>query len=300
MAGETNDKRGQNIQKQPRRLKIKEIATRAVAGVIYILLILLGVLGGRFTFLLVFGSILGIALFEFYRMVEKKMSHVISKAFNIASGVLLFLSVFLYMEGLCAYALPVIILLYLLALIAAAIFLRRDDILHSTIYSGFGQIYITMPLSLLMFLSYTDTVRDSGNYNWLPVLALFVFIWVNDTAAYFFGSLIGKRKLLEHVSPKKSVEGFIAGIIFTVLASLLFAQLYPAYSTLVWIGFAIVVSLFGTVGDLFESLIKRTFGVKDSGNLIPGHGGILDRIDSLLIAAPAALLYLNIIYYFAV
>jgi len=271
-----------------------------VTGVIYILVILLGILGGRFTFLLVFGAILGIALFEFYRMVEKKMSHDISKTFNIASGVLLFLSVFLYLEGITPYALPTLILLYLLVLIAATIFLRRDDILHSTIYSGFGQIYLTLPLSLLMLLSYTDTVRNSGNYNWLPVLALFVFIWVNDTAAYFFGSLIGKRKLLEHVSPKKSVEGFIAGIIFTVLASLLFAHLCPVYDTLVWIGFAIVVSLFGTVGDLFESLIKRTFGVKDSGNLIPGHGGILDRIDSLLIAAPAALLYLNVIYYFTV
>ncbi|MDI9605146.1 MAG: phosphatidate cytidylyltransferase [Bacteroidota bacterium] len=281
-------------------MKVKEIATRAVTGVIYILVILLGILGGRFTFLLVFGAILGIALFEFYRMVEKKMSHDISKTFNIASGVLLFLSVFLYLEGITPYALPTLILLYLLVLIAAAIFLRRDDILHSTIYSGFGQIYLTLPLSLLMLLSYTDTVRNSGSYNWLPVLALFVFIWVNDTAAYFFGSLIGKRKLLEHVSPKKSVEGFIAGIVFTVLASLLFAHLCPVYDTLVWIGFAIVVSLFGTVGDLFESLIKRTFGVKDSGNLIPGHGGILDRIDSLLIAAPAALLYLNVIYYFTV
>lgn len=181
-------------------MKVKEIATRAVAGVIYILVILLGILGGRFTFLLVFGSMLGIALFEFYRMVEKKMSHAISKVFNIASGVLLFLSVFLYLEGLTPYALPTLILLYLLALLATAIFLRRDDILHSTIYSGFGQMYITMPLSLLMLLSYTDTVRNPGSYNWVPVLALFVFIWVNDTAAYFFGSLIGRRKLLEHVS----------------------------------------------------------------------------------------------------
>lgn len=277
-------------------MKIKDILTRAVAGIIYILVILLGVLGGRFAFLVVFGSILGMGLFEFYRMVEKDTSHAISKAFNITSGILIFISAFLYIEGLSVYALPSLILLYLLVLIASAIFLRRDDILHGTIYSGFGQMYITMPLSLLMLLSYFRTGLSGGGYDWVPVLALFVFLWVNDTAAYFFGSLIGKHKLLEHVSPKKSVEGFIAGILFTLLASLIFAHLYPTFGTLFWIGLSLVVSLFGTVGDLFESLIKRTFGVKDSGNLIPGHGGILDRIDSLLVAAPAAYLYLIIFF----
>ena len=92
--------------------------------------------------------------------------------------------------------------------------------------------------------------------------------------------------------PKKSVEGFIAGIIFTLLASLIFARLFPEFSTFFWMGFAAVVALFGTLGDLFESLIKRTCTVKDTGHLIPGHGGILDRIDSLLVAVPAAYLFL--------
>ncbi len=272
-------------------MNIKDISTRAGAGIIYILVILLGLLGGRFSFLAVFGAILGSGLFEFYRMVEKDTSHAISKIFNIVLGVIIFISVFLYLEGIYTYLLPVCILIYLLILIASAIFLRRHDILHGIIYSVFGQVYITMPLSLLMFISYSPNV--AGNeYDWVPVLALFVFLWVNDTAAYFIGSLIGKHKLIEHISPKKSIEGFIAGILFTMLASLIFARLYPGFSVAFWMGLAIVVSLFGTLGDLFESLIKRTCNVKDAGDLIPGHGGILDRIDSLLVAVPAVFLYL--------
>ncbi len=272
-------------------MNIKDLITRAGAGTIYILVILMGVFGGRFSFLAVFGAVLGVGLFEFYRMVEKDTSHAISKIFNIVLGEFIFLSVFLYLENIFTDALPVMILLYLLILIASAIFIRRQDVLHGIIYSVFGQVYITMPLSLLMLISYShqNNITVEGYY-FLPVLALFVFLWVNDTAAYFIGSLIGKHKLMERISPKKSVEGFIAGIIFTILASFIFARLYPEISTAFWIVYAIIVSFFGTFGDLFESLIKRTYAVKDTGQLIPGHGGILDRIDSLLVAIPAVYL----------
>jgi phosphatidate cytidylyltransferase len=276
-------------------LNARDLFTRAGAGIIYILLILLGVLGGRTSFLIVFGTILAIGLFEFYRMVEKDTTHAISKIFNISMGILLFLSVFLFIEGIFLFALPVGILVYLMILFTSSVFLRRQDILHGIIYSVFGQIYVTMPLGLLMLLSYSYQSNLSGEgHHWAPILALFVFIWINDTAAYFIGSLIGKHKLIEHISPKKSVEGFIAGILFTLLASFFFSKFYPEYSTAFWMGYAAVVALFGTLGDLFESLIKRTCGVKDAGNLIPGHGGILDRIDSLLVAVPAAYLYLLI------
>jgi phosphatidate cytidylyltransferase len=181
----------------------------------------------------------------------------------------------------------------MLILIASAIFIQRSDILHGIIYSVFGQLYITFPLSILMLISYVYQYNPGEEgYDWVLILAMFVFIWVNDTAAYFLGTLIGKNRLIEHISPKKSVEGFIAGIIFTLLASLIFARLFPEFSTLFWVGFAAVVALSGTLGDLFESLIKRTCTVKDTGHLIPGHGGILDRIDSLLVAVPAAYLFL--------
>lgn len=278
-------------------MNLKDIFTRAGAGTIYILVILFGLLGGRFSFLAVFGTILGSGLFEFYRMVEKDTTHAISKIFNILMGVVIFISVFLYLESINIYLLPVFILTYLLILIASTIFLRRDDILHGIIYSVFGQVYITMPLSLLMFISYSPDMANN-EYNWVPVLALFVFLWVNDTAAYFIGSLIGKHKLIEHISPKKSIEGFIAGIFFTLLASLIFSRLYPGFTPIFWMGLSVVVALFGTLGDLFESLIKRTCNVKDAGDLIPGHGGILDRIDSLLVAIPAVFLYLILFHSF--
>ncbi len=142
-------------------------------------------------------------------MVEKDTSHAISKIFNIVMGLLIFVAVFLYQENINNYALPVMIMLYMLVLIASSVFIRRHDILHGIIYSVFGQVYITMPLSLLMFISYSyhAELTGGGGYDWVPILALFVFLWVNDTAAYFIGSIIGKHKLIEHISPKKSVEG---------------------------------------------------------------------------------------------
>ena len=124
------------------------------------------------------------------------------------------------------------------------------------------------------------------------ILAIFVFIWINDTAAYLVGSLFGKHKLIERISPKKTVEGFVGGIVFATLSAFIFAHFIPEYTIYFWLGFGFIASLIGTAGDLFESVIKRTYNVKDSGTLIPGHGGILDRIDSLLFATVGIYLYL--------
>lgn len=269
----------------------KDFITRTVAGVFYIGFLLLGIFGGKYSFVLVFGTVLGLGLYEFYRIVEKNTTHAISKILNIALGITIFLSAYLFLENVHMLALPMAVLAYLLILFASAIFINRNDILQAIIYSIFGQIYITLPLSLLMALSYRYSVAADA-YSYVLVLAIFVFIWVNDSAAYVVGSLFGKHRLIERISPKKSIEGFIGGIVFTLVAGFIFARLYTDYSVAFWIGFALVVSLSGTLGDLFESLIKRTYGVKDAGHIIPGHGGILDRVDSLLIAIPAVYLYL--------
>lgn len=273
-------------------MNIKNLLTRAGAGIIYIAIILAGVLGGKFSFLVVFSVITGLALFEYFRMIEKQTAYNLHKTVNIFAGIALFIAVFLYLENVYTlYVLPVCVLVYLLYMLISTILIKRKEALHSTIYTLFGHIYITLPLSLLMVLSYRHTVFEES-YHYALVLSLFVFLWVNDTSAYVVGSLIGKHKLIERISPKKSIEGFVGGILFTALAGYIFSGIFNNYSVEFWIGLGVVIALFGTLGDLFESLIKRTCQVKDSGNLIPGHGGILDRIDSLLLAVPAACLYL--------
>lgn len=289
------------VFKTSTKLNRKDFFTRAGAGAVYIAIILLGILGGKFSFLAIFGIITGMGLFEFYRIVEKNTPHAISKIFNIISGMLIFLAVFLHLEEISFFALPIVVLLYLLILFVSAVFFTRNDIFHAVIYSVFGQIYVTMPLSLLMFVAYQFGMTQFGiaieeGYYYAPVLALFVFIWINDTGAYLVGSLFGKHPLSKRISPKKSIEGFIGGIVFTILASFVFFRFYPEYPVFFWTGFAILTSLFGTLGDLFESLIKRTYDVKDAGQIMPGHGGILDRIDSLLIAVPAIYLYLLVFW----
>lgn len=271
----------------------KNLFIRAGAGAVYVAILLLAIWGGIWFFVPIFGLILGFALHEFYRMVEKSTPHTINKLFNIVSGVVVFGATYLYLANIQIYVLPAVLLAYPLILLSSAIFINRKDILQTTVYSVFGQVYITLPVSLLLLIPYQFGVAEEANYT--LVLAIFVCMWVNDTAAYLFGSLFGKHRLIERISPKKSVEGFIAGLVFAIITGYVFSYFYTDFSRLLWMGFALISALFGTLGDLFESLIKRNYGVKDSGHLIPGHGGILDRIDSLLVAIPAVYLYLMIV-----
>lgn len=274
-------------------LNWRNLVVRGVAGIIYIAILLFGVLYNKYSFIVVFGLILVLSLDEFFRLIEQKTPHLISKIFNIISGVVIFLSAYLFLEGKSVLALPISALIYLLSLLVSAILINRPDTFNTIIYSAFGQLYITLPFCLLLLISYEYTLAYSI-YHYAFVLAIFVFIWVNDTFAFLTGVTLGKNKLLERISPKKTIEGFIGGILFTVLAGIGFSLLFTDYSIYFWIGFALIASLFGTLGDLFESLIKRTYNVKDSGQLIPGHGGILDRIDSLLFVIPAIYIYLLI------
>lgn len=274
-------------------LNWRNIITRGVAGVVYICILLFGILYNQYSFVIVFGVILIFALDEFFKLIEQKTPHMISKLFNILSGVIIFLSAYLFLEEKSILALPISALVYLLFLFASSIIIKRSDIFNTIIYSAFGQLYITLPFCLLLLISYEYKMANTLYY-YAFVLAIFVFIWINDTFAFIIGITLGKHKLLERISPKKTIEGFLGGVFFTVLAGVGFSLIYTEYNIYFWTGFAMIVSLFATLGDLFESLIKRTYKIKDSGTLIPGHGGILDRIDSLLIVVPAIYVYLLI------
>lgn len=132
-------------------------------------------------------------------------------------------------------------------------------------------------------------------YNPILPLSIFIFTWINDTGAYCTGMLFGKHRLFERISPKKSWEGSIGGGVFSIIVAIVMAHYFPFMPISIWIGLALTVVIFGTLGDLTESLLKRTIGIKDSGNILPGHGGMLDRFDSTLMAVPAAVVYLYII-----
>ena len=184
----------------------------------------------------------------------------------------------------------------LLYLMITELYLKRSNPLGNWAFSMLSQLYVALPFALLNVLAFhNDPVSSSVAYNPILPLSIFVFIWLNDTGAYCVGSLIGKHRLFERISPKKSWEGSIGGAVFSIASSFVFAHYYDFLSVGQWAGLAAVVVVFGTWGDLTESLMKRQLGIKESGNIMPGHGGMLDRFDSALMAIPAAVFYLYVL-----
>lgn len=159
-----------------------------------------------------------------------------------------------------------------------------------------SQMYIVLPLSLINVLAFKDFACFDGEAPYYAIpLAIYVFIWANDTGAYLVGSLIGRHRLFPRISPKKSWEGSIGGALLTMGSGVAVAHFCGFLNVWQWIGMALVVVVFGTFGDLTESMIKRHLGIKDSGNMLPGHGGILDRLDSMLFAIPAVMVYIYVL-----
>ena len=169
------------------------------------------------------------------------------------------------------------------------------DPINNWAYTMLPQLYIALPFSMLNVLAFPQ----AGSYSFVLPLSVFVFLWMNDTGAYLCGSLLGRHKLFPRVSPGKSWEGSIGGGLLVVGIAILVWYLLNTYvpeqanlNMWQWAGLGLTVVVFGTWGDLVESLLKRTLGIKDSGNILPGHGGMLDRFDSSLLAIPAAVVYL--------
>lgn len=154
------------------------------------------------------------------------------------------------------------------------------------------------------FIFITKISFGIKDYNPKIIIGLFILIWTNDTFAYLVGKSMGKHKLFERISPKKTIEGFLGGVVFAAIAGFLISKFYirpnPEFSNtsiLIWTIIALIVSIFGTIGDLVESKFKRVAGVKDSGAIMPGHGGVLDRLDSVIFVAPIIYLFYQILYY---
>ena len=280
---------------------MKNLVTRVISGIIYVALVFFAIYTIPYTpalFLSVFAIFTLIGMWEISRLtLEGDVRAPLLTIVDMMGGLgvfLAFFSMYAGAESRSMWLLP--LLLYFMARLVMQLWMPHVNAIHSIERSMMCMVYVAFPLALA-----NSVVAVAGP---MMLLAIFILIWVNDTGAYCFGCTFGKKgnhKLFDRISPHKSWEGFWGGIASAVAAAVAiyycFNTFFAGSSLLMWIGLALVVTIAGTAGDLVESLIKRTADVKDSSNLIPGHGGLLDRIDSFLMACPAALAYFIVLKY---
>ena len=276
---------------------MKNFIVRTITSVFFVAAIVTSFLNPR-AMTLLFAIVTGMTIWEFSGLVNNRPGVTINRFITTVAGVYLFLAMAGYNSGLTPATVFVPYLVSLVYLMVAELYLKAEDPIHDWAYTMFSQLYIALPLSLLNVLAFRSNGYDI-QYSYLAPLAVFVFLWINDAGAYCVGSLLGRHKLFSRISPGKSWEGSIGGgFLVCVVAALVwyFTEQYGVndlgLSVFEWMGLGLVIVVFGTWGDLIESLFKRTIGIKDSGNILPGHGGMLDRFDSTLLAVPASVIYL--------
>lgn len=278
--------------------KMKNLITRTITGVLFVAIIIVGfrVPEGMIA---LFALITGLTIWEFTGLVNNVEGVTVNRFISTAAGVYFFLAVAGFCSGITASAVFIPYLLTVVYLFISELYTKNANPISDWAYTMLSQMYIALPYSMINVLAFQDTGHGIAFNSLLP-LSIFIFLWTNDTGAYCSGSLFGKHKLFPRVSPGKSWEGSIGGGILVLAVAALIGYienttegLTPiALSIPAWMGLGLVVVFFGTWGDLVESLFKRTLGIKDSGNILPGHGGMLDRFDSSLMAIPAAVVYL--------
>ena len=277
---------------------------RAITGIIFVGVLIGCILGGPISFSLLFALITALTIHEFGVIISKQPDVEINKPICMLAGVFLFFG-FAYlgvMPGQTEILIPYLFLI--IYLLVSELYLKKKNPLNNWAYAMMSQIYIALSFAMLNVLAY-HSIGNEGElsnyqvqYNPILPLSIFIFTWINDTGAYCTGMLFGKHRLFERISPKKSWEGSIGGGVVAIGASFVLAHYFTIMSMWEWAGLALVVVVFGTWGDLTESLLKRQLHVKDSGNILPGHGGMLDRFDSALMAIPAAVFYLYALTWF--
>ena len=264
--------------------------TRALSGIVYVVLLISATLHSSDSLMILFGIFLILATFEFCKLVQLQFTLPIV----ITAGLFLFFN-----QTQTNKTNDILLLIATLFVSIKAIVFLFDhkntpiDYLSKYIYL-IG--YIALPFTIITKIPYAQ----GNKFNAKILIGIFILIWINDTFAYIVGKSIGKNKLFVKVSPKKTIEGFIGGLIFCVIGSYFVAIYYIEINPknrYIWLIFAVIVSVFGTIGDLIESKFKRVAGVKDSGTIMPGHGGILDRLDSVIFVAPFVFLFYQILYY---
>ncbi len=286
---------------------MKNLIIRTITGALFVILLVGGIVFHPYSMLILFTLISAMTVWEFTTIVNRNMHLHVNRFITSVAGAYLFVAVWAFNTNIMGAEVFIPYLISLIYLLVTELYFDRPDNILNWAMAFMAQLYIALPFASLNTLCFIATSAGVSYYFWYA-LSLFIFLWANDTGAYLFGSWLGKHRLFPRISPKKSWEGSIGGGFTALAASQIIASFVPFAETMppltnhvLWAGLALITVIFGSWGDLVESLLKRRLGIKDSGNILPGHGGMLDRFDSALLAIPAAVIYvytimLNIIH----
>ena len=280
--------------------KKKNLIIRSISGIIFLAIMIVGMIFRPDAFIFLFTLITGLTIWEYTGLVNELEDVTVNRFISTIAGMYFFLAVAAIRTGMVEnFVIFVPYILSIVYLFISELYTRNENAIHDWAYTMLAQMYIAMPFALINVLAFEISPDGTiHHFDRLLPLSVFIFLWVNDTGAYCSGSLLGKHKLFPRISPGKSWEGSIGGGVFVLIAAAIIGYFANngdnshSLNILQWMGLGLTVVFFGTWGDLVESLFKRTLGIKDSGNIMPGHGGMLDRFDSSLMAIPAAVVYL--------
>lgn len=271
---------------------------RAISGIIFVMILISAILFSSLTFYILFFSLMMVAIFEFQKMSNYKSSYFYLLGFFsyiLSSGSLSVLKVYISIDTTVINKITNsgFTLIFLFFAFLILLFKQKEN----NPFTELGTMFLTYTYAIVPFVCILAIpFSNSGNiYQGTTFLGCIILIWSTDTFAYLTGRAIGKHKLYSKISPNKTIEGSIGGLVFTLITASILAHYFTQYSLTQWLGLSVIISIFGALGDLVESMFKRAANIKDSGNLIPGHGGVLDRFDSLLYASPFIYFYLQLI-----
>lgn len=263
--------------------------TRAITGFFFVVVMVASVSLGPYIFTSFLGLLSILCLNEFYGLV-KTPQITPNRVVGLIGGACIFAGNTLHYVLNVDPKFLLISIPVLLSIFIAELYKKSETPFTNIAYTCLGFIFSISPFCFLFALAFIP-----GHFDFHFPLGFLLLLWSNDTGAYVVGRQFGRTKLFERHSPKKTWEGFIGGTLFTMAISALIAHFFTDITWRQWMSVAVLISCLGTMGDLIESMLKRSFDVKDSGNILPGHGGLLDRFDGLLLAAPAVFVYLYLI-----
>jgi len=264
---------------------------RTISGTLFVIIIIGSILLGRYSFLLVFISLMLFSLYEFYKIClhSRVRPQVL---YGMLIGALIFMANYFFAIGQIGSYIFLGLIPLLLSIFIIELYRNQNKPIHNIGFTLLGLLYVALPFALINYIVLSYSSYRIGYQSHL-LIGFFALAWANDSGAYAVGVSIGKNKLFPKISPKKSWEGLIGGFFTTALVAWIISMIFPEVSIVNWFFIGFITAVMSVFGDLVESMFKRSIGVKDSGKFLPGHGGVLDRFDGILFAAPVVFVYLE-------